>query len=314
MMKKVLIIAQVHPVLIDKLHAIGYQCDIREDMEPEQCVALIADYEGVITSNRLRVDARMIDAGTRLKWIGRLGSGMEIIDTDHARQNGIACFNSPEGNANAVAEQALGMLLALQHHILKAHIEISKGQWLRDENRGAEIEGKTAGIIGLGNNGSAFARKLTAMGLKVLAYDKYANNYDLPGIIPCDNLDLIFNNAEIISFHVPLFAETRHYFDADFLRSMRKNFVLLNLSRGPVVSLKSLYEGIKQGKITAAALDVWEQEPYWHMPGALKAIADELMSLPNFIGTPHIGGYSIEALYKMSHYLAEKIERSGHSV
>lgn len=313
-MKNVLIVAQVHPILIEKLVDTGYQCAIREELSREQCLEIIAGYEGLITSNRLRVDAGVIDAGTRLEWIGRLGSGMEIIDTEYARQKGVSCFSSPEGNANAVAEQALGMLLALQHHILKAHMEMRKGQWLRDENRGTEIAGKTAGIIGLGNNGSAFARKLMAMGVSVLAYDKYKNNYDLPGIQACDNLDLIFNNADIISFHVPLHAETRYYFHDDFLRSMRNNFVLLNLSRGPVVSLTSVYEGIKQGKITAAALDVWEQEPYWLMPEALKAIADELMSLPNFIGTPHIGGYSVEALYKMSRYLAEKIERSGYSV
>lgn len=312
-MKKVLIIAKVHPVLLEMLHVIGYHCEIHEELNREQCLELIAGFEGVITSNKLRIDDRLIDAGTRLEWIGRLGSGMEIIDTDYARQKGISCFNSPEGNANAVAEQALGMLLALQHRIVTSHTEISKGQWLRDENRGTEIEGKTAGIIGLGNNGSAFAQKLVAMGLNVVAYDKFENNYDLPGIRPCDNLDLIFNDADIISFHVPLNAGTRYYFNADFLQSMRKHFVLLNLSRGPVVSLKVLYEGMASGKITAAALDVWEKEPYWNMPEPLKTMADELMRRPNFVGTPHIGGYSREATYKMSHCLAEKIEKFSRS-
>jgi D-3-phosphoglycerate dehydrogenase len=314
MMKKVLIIAQVHQVLVEKLDALGYQCELREDMNPAQCFACIADYEGMITSNKLEVRAPLIDAGLRLKWIGRLGSGMEIIDTEYAREKGIACFNSPEGNANAVAEQALGMLLGLRHHIFKSNLEIRNGQWLRDENRGTEIEGKTAGIIGLGHNGSAFAQKLLGMGVRVLAYDKFKNNYALPGIQTCDDLDLIFNNADILSFHVPLSAETRYYFNAGFLGSMQKSFVLLNLSRGPVVSLQALYEGMKSGKITAAALDVWEEEPYWKMPEVLRRMADELLALPNFIGTPHIGGYSVEAFYKMSRTLAEKIEKFSRSV
>jgi D-3-phosphoglycerate dehydrogenase len=310
MTKKVLIVAPVHNVLLQELESMGYTYDQFEDITPEKALEIILDYEGVITSTRLQIDKDFMDKATQLKWVGRMGSGMEVIDVPYATQKGILCFSSPEGNANAVAEQALGMLLALQHKIFSAHVEMQQGLWLREENRGVEVEGLTAGIIGYGNNGKAFAQKLKAMQVKVLAIDKYKTGYAEEGIVECTDLERIYTEADIISFHLPLTEETRHYFNGIFLEGMQRPFVLLNLSRGKVVSQQSLYTGLKSGKIKGAALDVWETEPVDKMDQEMNIIRQELMSMPNFIGTPHIGGYTVQALYKMSYFLIQKIKNA----
>ncbi len=310
MTRRVLIVAPVHNVLLQQLESLGYRYDLREDINRSEALDVIAAYEGVVTSTRLQIDREFIDKATALQWVGRMGSGMEVIDVPYAQQKGVQCFSSPEGNANAVAEQALGMLLALQHKILSAHLEMQRGIWLREENRGLELEGLTAGIIGYGNNGSAFAHKLKAMEVKVLAYDKYRSNFAAPGIEECDSLERMYAEADILSFHLPLTPETRHYFDDAFLARMQKPFVLLNLSRGNIVAQSSLYKGLKSGQIRGAALDVWEKEPVARMEGILQQEYNELITMPNFIGTPHIAGYTVQALYKMSYVLAEKIRRA----
>lgn len=305
--RKVLIAAPVHEVLLHELQAQGYAWELREDITQGVAREIIQDYEGIITSTRLQLDCDLLDRAIRLRWIGRMGSGMEVIDLDCAAEKGIYCFSSPEGNANAVAEQALGMLLGLQHKINHAHAEMQQGIWLREENRGMEIEGATAAIIGYGHNGSALAGKMKCMGLKVLALDKYKQGFGTEGTKECRNLEEIWEEADIISFHLPLTQETYHYFDDHFLENMRTEFVLLNLSRGPVVSMNTLYKGMKSGKIKAAALDVWEQEPVQKMEGRDAALFRELINMPNFIGTPHIAGYTHQALFKMSNTLASKI-------
>lgn len=305
-----LIAAPVHDVLLSKLSALGYTYDIITDVNNERASATVANYEGIITSTRLNMDKAFIDQATQLKWVGRMGSGMEIIDLAYATEKNIVCFSSPEGNANAVAEQALGMLLSLQHKVNSAHAELQQNIWLREENRGVELEGMTAGIIGYGHNGSAFARKLKAIGVNVLALDKYKKGFAEEGIVECAAIQEIYEQADIISFHLPLNNETQFYFDEDFVQSMNKPFVLLNLSRGKIVRQSALYNGMKNGKIIAAALDVFEVEPIQKMKDDMRAQLDELLAMPNFIGTPHIGGYTVQALYKMSFVLAQKIENS----
>lgn len=307
MTKKVLIVAPVHEVLLAQLRALGYTYDIRENIMPDEALRMIPAYEGVITSTRLQIDKAFIDSAEKLKWVGRMGSGMEVIDLEYAFAKNIQCFSSPEGNANAVAEQALGMLLNLQHRISLAHTEMQQNIWLREENRGTEIEGLTAGIIGYGNNGSAFARKLKAMNVDVLALDKYKSGFGEEGITECSSIEQIWEQADMLSFHLPLTAETRHYFNDGFLAAMQKKFVLLNLSRGNIVAMSSLYKGMKNGQITGAALDVWEREPVSKMEAEMKEQFNELIHMPNFLGTPHIGGYTVQALYKMSYFLGKKI-------
>lgn len=304
----VLVVTEIHPSFKENLEIAGYDVvTLIGAREQNGFDEALAQCVGIITSNKLYITAGIIDAAPHLKWIGRMGSGMEIIDVAYASERGISCFSSPEGNANAVAEQALGMLLCLQHNILNGHLEVKEHQWNRDKNRGWEIEGQTVGIIGYGHNGSALGKKLQALGLNVLCYDKYHKDFIQEGIIDCSDLQPIFYQAQIISFHVPLNEETTHYFDESFLESMKNPFVLLNLSRGPVVSLDALHKGMKNGKIKGAALDVWEKEPFWKLSEDLTEKADELMNMPNFIGTPHIGGYSFDAIYKMSKSLERKI-------
>ncbi|OJV55951.1 MAG: hypothetical protein BGO31_17855 [Bacteroidetes bacterium 43-16] len=309
MPKQVLAVTQIHPVLSDFLSQHHYTVVYKPELSRAALLAEAADYEGIITSTKITFDPEMLDACSNLKWIGRMGSGMELIDLVYAAQKHIFCCSSPDGNANAVAEQALGMYLALQHNIFKSNIEVKKGIWLRDENRGTEIEGKTAGIIGLGNNGYKFAEKLSRLGMKVLAYDIEKKDISTPNIIQIADLEAIQSAADMISFHVPYNALTHHYFNRDFLAKMRQPFVLLNLSRGKVVDQAALLEGLNTGQITGAALDVWEREPLHKMTEQMQAEAGLLLAHPHFIGTSHIGGYTHEAVYKMSLSLKEKIEQ-----
>jgi D-3-phosphoglycerate dehydrogenase / 2-oxoglutarate reductase len=305
--RKVLIAAPVHSVLTEGLAALGYECVIKERIVQGEANSLVADCTGIITSTRLQLDKDLLDAAPALRWIGRMGSGMEVIDVPYATARGIKCYSSPEGNRNAVAEHALGMLLSLNKHIVKSHYEIKEGKWLRDENRGVELNGKTIGIIGLGHTGCSFAHKLAGFDVRILAYDKYDKVNFCEPIIYCENLEQIYNEADIISFHVPLQNDTIHYFNNDFIRKMKKPFVLLNTSRGKVVDSKALLDGLHSGKVRGACLDVWEEEPLEKMNDELKNILNEILKMPNVIVTPHIAGYSFEALYKMSKTLLDKL-------
>lgn len=306
-MGKVLIAAPVHPVLTEGLAGLGYELVMQEKISQGIAPALIQDCVGVITSTRLLLNRELLDAAPLLQWIGRMGSGMEVIDTAYAVQRGITCYSSPEGNSNAVAEHALGMLLALNKCIVRSHNEVVQGEWKREENRGYELEGKTIGIIGFGHTGRAFARKLQAFDMEIIAYDKYARQ-DIPSYVTCcDTLQQIQEKADIISFHVPLQEDTIYYFDDAFIADMRKPFILVNTSRGRVVSSKALLDGLISKKIAGACIDVWEEEPMEKMSAELKNILAEILKIPNVIVTPHIAGYSYEALYKMSKVLLDKI-------
>ena len=303
----VLIAAPVHPVLTDGLAACGYNCVLHEKITQSTAFELIKDCVGVITSTRLQLDKTLINSAPHLRWIGRMGSGMEVIDIAYATEKGIKCYSSPEGNCNAVGEHALGMLLTLVHRIAWSNQEMKQGIWKREENRGIELEGKTLGIIGCGHTGQAFAKKLQGFDVRVLAYDKY-NCEGIPAHIgSCKTLDPIFEQADIVSFHVPLQHDTIHYLNDDFVSKMQRPFILINTSRGSVVSTHALKNGIEKHKITGACLDVFEQEPLTAMNSQLKIPLDALINLPNVVVTPHIAGYTFEALYKMSKVLFDKI-------
>jgi len=302
----VLIAAPVHPVLTEGLEAAGYSLRTAKDVTAETAPALIADCTGIVTSLRLPLDRALLDAAPALRWIGRMGSGMEIIDTAYAREKGIACFSSPEGNSNAVGEHALGMLLALTRRIAWSHREVQEGLWRREANRGIELEGRTIGIIGFGHTGSAFAKKLQGFDMRILAYDSNGT-LTFPPYVEKATLAEIQQQADILSFHVPLDAGTRHYFDRSFAQAMHKPFILLNTSRGGVVALAAALDALEAGRIRGMALDVLEQEPPAAMTPALRDRLLAAAATPAVILTPHIGGYSHEALYKMSSVLLGKI-------
>jgi len=304
---KVLIAAPVHPVLTEGLEAAGYTCTIHERITQQEAFVLIKDCVGVITSTRLRLDKALLDAASSLQWIGRMGSGMEIIDVPYATERGIACFSSPDGNRNAVAEHALGMLLGVTKRIAWSHREVQQGLWLRDENRGTELEGKTVGIIGYGNTGKAFAKKLLAFDMNILAYDIDQTVPVQEGVAFCPSMDRIFEEADILSLHLPLTANTYHYFDDVFLQQMKKPFILINTSRGDVVDTNVIWVGLQSKKIKAVCLDVLEGEPLTKMDDGKKQLVHQISMLPNALITPHIAGYSFEAVYKMSNSLLTKI-------
>lgn len=302
-----MIAAPVHSILTRWLEANGYECLVLEKITQQEAMDIVGECTGIITSTRLQINRSLIDAAPDLQWIGRMGSGMEVIDLAYAAKRGIACYSSPEGNRNAVAEHALGMLLSLNKKIIKSNNEVKNGLWLREENRGVELEGKTIGIIGYGHTGSSFARKLYGFDVNVLVYDKYLSDVVPKYMEECRGLDKIFAEADIVSFHVPLQHDTIHYLNNDFVEKMEKPFILVNTSRGRVVDTKALYDGLLSGKISGACLDVWEEEPIAAMSAEMKTYMDKIAGLPQVIITPHIAGYSVEALYKMSKVLLDKI-------
>lgn len=306
---KVLIAAPIHEVLSKGLEAEGYHLLQVEDITQTLGLQLIKDCVGIVTSTRLQVNEQMIDAAPDLEFIARMGSGMEVIDVPYAETKGIRCLGSPEGNCNAVAEHALGMLLSLNKRIDKSYHEIKEGKWLRDENRGVELEGKTIGIIGYGNTGMAFAKLLRGFDMNILVYDKYKVIKPESHIVVCNNIEQIQKEADVLSIHVPFQEDTFHLVDAAFIQKFEKPFILINTSRGNVIDSSTLLPFLNNGKIKAMALDVWEEEPLSQMSLDMRNILEELMQYPNFLVTPHIAGYSFEALYKMSIILLQKITK-----
>lgn len=303
----VLIAAPVHPVLTEGLEATGYKLIHAPDITQASAPALIRECIGVVTSTRLQLDKALIDLAPKLRWIGRMGSGLEVMDVKYAASKGITCLSSPEGNMNAVAEHALGLLLGITKRIEHAAEEVRNGYWLREENRGMELEGKTIGIIGFGHTGRAFARKLQGFDMRILAYDT-ADISDVPPYVTmCSSVEQLQSEANILSFHVQIAPDTHHYLNKDFLARMRRPFILLNTSRGAVVDSAVVLEGLETGKIIGAGLDVWEQEPLNKMDEEMSSLLENCLKHPGVIVTPHIAGYSYEALRKMSQVLKTKI-------
>lgn len=306
---KVLIAAPVHDVLINGLEAEGYELLLHEKITQDQGMELIKDCVGVITSTRLLLNKEMIDAAPALRFIGRMGSGMEVIDVPYAESKGIRCIGSPEGNCNAVAEHALGMLLSLNKRILKSHNEIKEGKWLRDENRGTELEGKTIGIIGYGHTGKAFAKLLRGFDVRILVYDKYKRIESEGHIIICNSVDQIQQEADVLSLHVPFQEDTFHLIDRIFMEKMQKPFILINTSRGTVVDSREISTFLDNGGMKGLVLDVWEEEPLDKMSAQYRALLNDLITRSNVLITAHIAGYSHEALFKMSIILLERITK-----
>ncbi|MEY4335225.1 MAG: hypothetical protein RLZZ45_144 [Bacteroidota bacterium] len=308
---KVLITAYVHPSLAPALSAMQYEVVVNEKINRDELLATIGDYTGIIITTRLIIDKAVFDKAKQLKWLGRLGSGMEIVDTACASQKNIQCFSSPEGNCDAVAEWCLGTLISLRRNILTASEEVKQAAWIREANRGMELRGKTVGIIGFGNTGQAFAALLAPFGARVLAHDKYKQGFGSNHVVE-STVDAILAQADVVSFHLPLGNETRHYANDVFFSKLQCKPYLLNSSRGSVVDTAALQRALDAGWIAGAGLDVLENEQLATYTVHEKQQLQDLTRRANVIITPHIAGYSHEALFKMADIIVQKLKAAGY--
>jgi len=309
MSNKVIVTAAVHPFLLATLEQKGFDVCYEPTISYDQLSLQIRDAIGLIVTTRLKIDATIIEAAKALKWIGRLGSGMELIDTQLAASKGILCASSPEGNCTAVGEHSLGLLLNLMHRIHHSFGEIKTGQWVRDANRGDELTGKKVGIIGFGHTGTAFAKVLTGFDVSLLAHDIHPSplgSQQFPQV-KMVSLETIQQEAEVISLHLPLTPMTKHFANTRFFEQLKQQPYFISTCRGGVTSSKALLEALQNQQIRGAGLDVIENERLESHSQAEKANLEALMARPNFILTPHIAGYSHEAYYKMSKILLEKL-------
>lgn len=309
---KVLVIHKTHHILTNIFESKGFTVDTILNLIRNDIIDILPKYDILIVRSALKVDKEIIDAGIKLKSIGRLGAGMENIDVDYAQSKGIKVFNSPEGNRSAVGEQAVGMLLMLTNNLIKADAEVRQGVWKREENRGEEIEGKTIGIIGYGNMGGSFARKVSGFGANVIAYDKYKSNFGDKYVKEVSLKD-IFKKSDIVSLHTPLQEDTFHMVDSSFINSFSKPIIIINTSRGQVIKTEDLVLGIKNNKIKGACLDVLEFEglSFDNISNTDKSNVFEYLRNSNrVILSPHIAGWTIESEIKLAKVLANKIVAS----
>lgn len=315
MAKKVLITAaEVHPIIPEGLLEMGFEVEISPDISRAELLQNINKYEGLIFATYTIVDCELLDAASQLKFAGRVGSGLENADVAYAASKGIAIINSPEGNANAVGEHSLGLLLSVMNNISRGQRELLNGQWQREANRGEELDGKKVGIIGFGHTGSAFAKKLRGFDVKVLAYDKYKTGFGNE-FVKESTLEEIQEKADVISFHVPYSNEIHHWVNENFMLRCHQKPYLINTSRGEVFNTSDVLLALKKGSIRGLGIDVYEDEPPSKGIKNNPSLYLELFEHPKVVATPHIAGWTKESKELLATVLMDKIRKQytdGH--
>jgi len=303
---RVLFLDTVHPLVSEKLTENGHDCLHLEQASIEEINLLLPSVHGLVIRSRYTMDADFLDAAKELKFIARSGVGMENIDEDYCRQRGIAAFNAAGGNATAVGEHVIGMLLTLFNKLHSAHQEVRSGMWRREANRGLELGSRTVGIIGFGHTGQSLARKLSGFDCSIMAYDKYAP-VEMNGVKSA-TLKEIQSDCDVVSFHVPLTEETHHYFDEAFVNAMARPFHLVNASRGPVASTAAMVQGLKEKKILGICLDVLEQEGKdFDLSQNIDLGLQRLMESTKVLFSPHVAGWTTESLETLGTVLLDRI-------
>ena len=306
---KILHLDKNHPLLLSQLNDLGFQNDEDYTSSKEEVMAKIHLYDGLIIRSRFKIDVLFLEKSTRLQFIGRVGAGLENIDCEIASAKKITLIAAPEGNRNAVGEHSLGMLLALFNKLHKANNEVKTGKWLREENRGTELDGKTVGLIGYGNMGKSFAKKLSGFDVEVLCYDIKENVGDEN--CPQVSLQELQERSDVISLHTPHTRNTKNMIDAIFIAQMKKNFWLINTARGSAVVTKDIVTGLRSGKILGAGLDVLEYEKSSFeqlFSGQVPEAFQYLINAENVILTPHIAGWTTESKAKLAQTIVNKIK------
>jgi D-3-phosphoglycerate dehydrogenase len=305
----ILFIDSNHKILEELLTEAGHKCDLNYHWTKEEIYKNIKNYDGVVIRSRIKFSKKLIDTASKLKFIARAGAGMENIDVPYAESKGIKCLHAPEGNRDAVAEHAIGMILSLFNNLNKANTEVREGKWIREGNRGVELMGKTVGIIGYGNMGAAFAQRLIGFGVKVLAYDKYKKGFGTADITEA-TLEQLQNESDIISLHTPLTDETHYLINNAFINKFKKNIYIINTARGKSLNTNDLMDNISSKKVLGACLDVLEYEMLSfesintkELPQAFK----NLITSDKIILSSHIAGWTHESNEKIARFLAEKI-------
>lgn len=301
-------IDSVHPVLAQRLSAAGHGCMDLSQVAPAELPASLANADGIVVRGRIMLDAPLLDGCPRVRFIARAGSGLENIDQAYCTQRGIAVINSPEGNCNAVAEHALALLLNLMRHVRRADTQVRAGQWLRKENSGQELSGRTVGLIGFGHTGKAFARKLAGFEVELLVHDTDPGATQGTAARAVDLNDLLAY-SDVVSLHLPLKADTLFYADERFFGKLQRPVRFLNTARGPLTRTRALLDALDDGRVRAAGLDVLEQEErsLLGLSAGNDPVLQRLYAHPDVLLTPHIAGVTEESYFRMADVLADKI-------
>jgi D-3-phosphoglycerate dehydrogenase / 2-oxoglutarate reductase len=306
MKKRILIIDKMHPGIEPMLIERGFEVDLVPSISKEEVFEIIPKYHGLVVRSKMTIGKELIDKAVNLEFIARAGAGVDQIDPATLIQRNITLLNAPEGNRDALGEHAVGMLLCLLNNIHLAHNQILQGNWARESNRGYEIMGKTIGLIGFGNMGQSFAKKLQGFTSRIIAYDKYKADLKT-SLAQMVDISAILQESDILSIHVPLTSETKGMVNYEFLSTFSKPIFLVNTSRGEVLPLKDLLRAINEGKVRGAALDVLENEKLDELTDDESQTLTALQKTGKVLFTPHVGGWTFESYEKINLVLVDKI-------